>query len=183
MASKIALPIERIESPILFIRGFKVLLDADLASLYGVQTRVLNQAVKRNAERFPADFMFQLSAKELEVWRSQFVISNPNAKMGLRRAPFAFTEHGALMAASLLTSPRAIETSLYVVRAFVRLREVLASHKDLARRLNAHEKKLSSHDQAIAGLLNTLRSLMAPPTPAPEPPPKRRRIGFVQNDD
>ncbi len=183
MASKIALPIERIENRILFIRGLKVLLDADLASLYGVQTRVLNQAVKRNAERFPADFMFRLSAKELEVWRSQAVISNPGAKMGLRRAPFVFTEHGALMAASLLNSPRAIETSLYVVRAFVRLREVLASHKDLARRLNAHEKKLSSHDQAIAGLINTLRSLMAPPTPTPAPEPKHRRIGFVQNDD
>lgn len=126
MAAKIALPIERIENRILFIRGLKVLLDADLASLYGVQTRVLNQAVKRNAERFPADFMFQLSAKELEDWRSQVVISNPDAKMGLRRAPFVFTEHGALMAASLLNSPRAIETSLYVVRAFVRLREVLA---------------------------------------------------------
>jgi len=151
MALRTAVPIERIENRILFIRGLKVLLDADLASLYGVETRVLNQAVKRNAERFPADFMFQLSAKELEAWRSQFVISNPGARMGLRRAPFAFTEHGALMAATILNSRRAVETSLYVVRAFVRLREFLASHKDLARRLDQHEKKLSSHDQAIAG--------------------------------
>lgn len=177
MASKIAVPIERIENRILLVRGLKVLLDADLAALYGVQTRALNQAVKRNAERFPADFMFRLSARELEAWRSQVVMSNPAARMGLRRAPFAFTEHGALMAATVLNSGRAVETSLYVVRAFLRLREFLASHKDLARRLDQHEKKLSSHDQAIAGLVNTIRSLMAPPEP------KRRRIGFVQNDD
>ena len=177
MASKIAVPIERIENRILLVRGLKVLLDADLAALYGVQTRALNQAVKRNAERFPADFMFRLSARELEAWRSQVVMSNPAARMGLRRSPFAFTEHGALMAATVLNSGRAVETSLYVVRAFLRLREFLASHKDLARRLDQHEKKLSSHDQAIAGLVNTIRSLMAPPEP------KRRRIGFVQNDD
>ena len=177
MASKFAVPIERIENRILLLRGLKVLLDADLASLYGVQTRVLNQAVKRNAERFPADFMFRLSARELEAWRSQVVMSNPTARMGLRRAPFAFTEHGALMAATVLNSRRAVQTSLYVVRAFLRLREFLASHKDLARRLDQHEKKLSSHDQAIAGLVNTIRSLMAPPEP------KRRRIGFVQNED
>src|SRR6267142_5310772 len=92
-------PIERIESRILLVRGHKVLLDADLAALYGVETRVLNQAVKRNRERFPADFIFRLSAKELKNWRSQFVMSNPGAKMGLRRAPLAFTEHGALMVA------------------------------------------------------------------------------------
>ena len=177
IASKPAGPVERIENRILFIRGLKVLLDADLASLYGVETRALNQAVKRNAERFPTDFMFQLSTKELQTWRSQFVISNPGAKMGLRRAPFAFTEHGALMAATVLNSRRAVETSLYVVRAFVRMREFLASHKNLARRLDQHEKKLATHDQDIAGLVNTIRTLMAPPEP-----PKRRRIGFVQND-
>ena len=129
------LPIERIESSILLVRGHKVLLDADLAALYGVETRVLNQAVKRNRERFPVDFMFRLSAKELEAWRSHVVMSNPDARMGLRRAPFAFTEHGALMAATVLNSPRAVETSVYVVRAFIRLRQFLATHKDLARRL------------------------------------------------
>lgn len=122
--------------------------------------------------------MFQLSAKELAAWRSHFVTSNPGAKMGLRRAPFAFTEHGALMAASVLNSPRAVETSLCVVRAFVRLRQFLATHKDLARRLEAHEKKLSSRDQVIAGLINTIRSLMASPEP-----PKRRPIGFVTPDE
>jgi len=134
--------------------------------------------VKRNRERFPADFMFPLSAKELAAWRSHFVMSNPGAKMGLRRAPYAFTEHGALMAATVLNSPRAVETSLYVVRAFVRLRQFLATHRDLARRLEAHEKKLASHDQAIAGLVNTIRNLMAPPEP-----PKRRPIGFVTPEE
>jgi ORF6N domain-containing protein len=169
---------ERIESSILLVRGHKVLLDADLAALYGVETRVLNQAVKRNRERFPADFMFPLSAKELEAWRSHAVMSNPGARMGLRRAPFAFTEHGALMAATVLNSPRAVETSVYVVRAFIRLRQFLATHKDLARRLEEHERKLSTHDQAIAGLMNTIRTLMAPPEP-----PRRRPIGFVNPDE
>jgi len=105
-------------------------------------------------------------------------MSNPGARMGLRRAPFAFTEHGALMAATVLNSARAVETSLYVVRAFVRLRQFLATHKDLARRLEAHEKKLSTHDHAIAGLVNTIRQLMAPPEPS-----IRRPIGFVTPDD
>src|SRR6267378_601872 len=171
-------PIERIESRILLVRGHKVLLDADLTALYGVETRVLNQAVKRNRERFPADFIFRLSAKELESWRSHVVMSNPGARMGLRRAPFAFAEHGALMAATVLNSPRAVETSVYVVRAFIRLRQFLATHKDLARRLEEHEKKLSTHDQAIAGLMNTIRTLMAPPEP-----PRRRPIGFVNPDE
>lgn len=174
------LPIERIENRILLVRGQKVLLDVDLASLYGVETRVLNQAMKRNLDRFPADFMFRLSAKELENWRSQFVMSNPGAKMGLRRAPYAFTEHGALMAASVLNTPRAVEVSVYVVRAFVRLRQVLAANKELARKLNALERKVSSHDQAISGLVDTIRQLMSPA----EPPvtPKRGRIGFIQDD-
>src|SRR5256712_8382805 len=171
-------PIERIESRILLVRGYKVLLDADLAALYSVETRVLNQAVKRNRERFPADFMFRLSAKELEAWRSHVVMSNLGARMGLRRAPFAFTEHGALMAATVLNSPRAVETSVYVVRAFIRLRRFLATHKDLARRLEEHEKKLSTHDRAIAGLMNTIRTLMAP-----REPPGRRPIGFVNPDE
>lgn len=178
MRSKIAVPIEHIDSRILLVRGHKVLIDADLAALYGVETRVLNQAVKRNPERFPADFMFQLSAKELEAWRSQVVMSNPGARMGVRRAPFAFTEHGALMAATVLNSPRAVEMSLYVVRAFVRLRQFLATHKDLARRLEAHERKLATHDEAIAGLVNTVRQLMVPAEPA-----GRRPIGFVNPDE
>lgn len=172
-----AAPIERIESRILIVRNHKVLLDADLAALYGVQTRRLNQAVKRNTERFPPDFMFRLTTAELEDWRSQFVISNPGAKMGLRRPPFAFKEHGALMAATVLSSKRAIEVSLYIVRAFVRLREFLATHKDLAQRLDRHERKLASHEQAIAGLVSSLGLLMAPPEI------KRRPIGFIAPDE
>jgi hypothetical protein len=170
-------PLEHIGNRILLVRGHRILIDADLAALYGVQTRALNQAVKRNAERFPPDFMFRLSARELENWRSQSVISNPRAKMGLRRAPLAFTEHGALMAATVLDSARAVQASLYVVRAFVQLRRFLASNKDLARRLAEHEKKLNTHDQAIAGLVDTIRQLMAPA------PPRRRPIGFVYGDD
>ena len=127
-----ALPVQHIASRILLVRGRKVLLDSDLAALYGVETRALNQAIKRNPERFPADFMFRLSAGELRNWRSQFVISNPRAKMALRQAPYVFTEHGALMAATVLNSRRAVETSLYVVRAFVRLRQLLATHRALA---------------------------------------------------
>ena len=170
---KIAIPIERITDRILLVRGHKVLLDADLAALYGVETRALNQAIKRNAERFPADFMFWLSAKELENWRSQLVMSNPGAKMGLRRTPIAFTEHGALMAATVLNSQRAVATSVFVVRAFVRLRHFLATHRELAHRLEEHERKLASHDQAIAGLVSTIRQLTASPAP------RGRPIGFI----
>jgi hypothetical protein len=131
--------------------------------------RVLNQAVKRNRERFPADFMFRLSAKELEAWRSHVVMSNPGARMGLRRAPFAFTEHGALMAATVLNSARAVEVSLYVVRAFVRLGETLAAHKDLASKLHVLEKKTEAlalrHDGFVASTRLQLR---------------RTRSGFLQ---
>ena len=175
------LPIERIENRILFVRGQKVLLDTDLAGLYGVETRALNQAVKRNLERFPADFMFRLSAKEFESWRSQIVMSKPGAIMGLRRAPFAFTEHGALMAASVLNTSRAVEVGLYVVRAFVRLRELVASNKELAQRLSELERKvgnrLGTHDRAIAALIKSLRHLMAPPAQ------KKWPIGFVHPRD
>jgi len=170
-------PAERIAQRIFFIRGEKVMIDADLATLYGVQTRALNQAVKRNRERFPEDFMFQLSAKEFENWRSQIVMSNPGARMGLRRPPFAFTEHGALMAATVLNSHRAVEMSLYVVRAFVRMREVLTMHKALARKLAALERRIDSQDETIVDIVQAIRELMAPPEPT-----KKRRIGFIQSD-
>jgi len=180
----IPVPVRGVEHRIVLLRGQRVIIDADLADLYAVETRVLNQAVKRNLERFPEDFTFQLSARELENWRSQVVISNSSAKMGLRRPPFAFIEHGALMAAAVLNSPRAVEMSLYVVRAFVRMREVLATHKELARRLDQIEarigRKLATHDQAIAGILDAIRQLMTPPDPP------RRPIGFLtpqQKDD
>lgn len=173
----VVVPAERIAQAILVLRGHKVILDADLAALYEVETRVLNQAVKRNIDRFPGDFLFRLSSKELENWRSQLVISNPGARMGLRRTPFAFTEHGALMAASVLNSRRAVEMSLYVVRAFVQLRDTLATNRELAKKLAELERTVSSHDQAIAGILAAIRQLMAPPEP------EHRSIGFVTPEE
>ncbi len=170
-------PVERIAKAILVVRGHKVILDVDLAALYEVETRVLNQAVKRNIERFPGDFLFQLSPRELEDWRSQLVISNPAARMGLRRAPFAFTEHGALMAATVLNSRRAVEMSLYVVRAFVQLRDTLSTNRELARKLDELARTVSSHDQAIAGILAAIRELTAPPATSHRP------IGFVPPDE
>jgi len=155
------------------IRGHRVMLDRDLAVLYGVETRALVQAVKRNLERFPADFMFQLSKGEFTNWRSQIVMSNPGARMGLRRAPYAFTEHGALQLASVLNSARAAEMSIVVVRAFVRLRELLATHKELAAKLKKLERRLDMSDEAIAELYAMIRRLMDSP-----PEPAKRRIGF-----
>lgn len=161
-------PVESIAQSILLLRGQKVLLDADLAELYGVETKVLLQAVKRNRERFPEDFMFQLTTDEFGNLRSQFVTSSWG---GRRYAP---TEQGVAMLSSVLKSPRAIAVNIEVMRAFVRLREMLSSNKELAAKLNELEHKLESHDQAIAGILNAIRELMKPPQPA-----KKQSIGFV----
>ena len=165
----------------MLLRGQKVLLDQDLAALYSVPTKRFNEQVKRNLERFPPDFRFQLSEEEFAALRSHFATSNPG-RGGRRSLPYAFTEHGALMAASVLNSPRAIEVSVYVVRAFVQLREMLASHQELARRLDELEarleQKLDTHDKAIVGLLKTLRELMQP-----QEPPKNRPIGFVIDEN
>jgi len=170
-------PIERIESRILLVRGHKVLLDADLATLYGVQTRRLNEQVRRNLARFPADFMFQLTDAEFELLMSQFATSNPG-RGGRRKRPLVFTEHGALMAATVLNSARAVEVSLYVVRAFVRLRETLATHKDLASKLHVLEKKTEAlalrHDGFAAStrlqlrqVFEAIREFMRAPEPTP----------------
>lgn len=171
-------PLEDITRAILILRGHRVLLDSELAALYGVETRVLNQAVRRNTERFPEDFRFQLTPAEAAASRSQSVISN-SRRGGRRYAPYAFTEHGAIMAATVLNSPRAVEMSIYVVRAFVQLRELLSSNKELAKRLDQLEarieKKLATHDEAIAAMLSAIRELMNPPAP------KRRGIGFTAN--
>ena len=151
------------------------MLDADLAELYGVQTRALNQAIKRNAERLRPDFMFQLNAMEKAE-----VITNCDHLAKLKYSPslpYAFTEHGALMLGNVLKSSRAVELSLLVVRAFVQIREMLSTNKDIAAKLDQMERKLTSHDQAIAGLIHAIRTLMAPPAPA------RRRIGFTPNID
>lgn len=155
------IPQEVIASKIYFIRGQKVMLDSDLAELYGVETKVLNQAVKRNIERFPEDFMFQLNEEELENWRSQIVTSNPNAKMGLRRAPYAFTEHGTLMLSSVLNSKQAIEMNLLIIRTFVKLREVLALHQDIAQKIDEHDRHIANlydHLERILKLENTKKN-------------------------
>jgi hypothetical protein len=170
-----ALPPRPIENQIFLVRGQKVLLDADLAALYGVEVRALNQAVKRNIARFPTDFVFQLTAKDAQALRSQTVISNAS-RGGRRYAPYAFTEHGAIMAATVLNSPRAVEMSIFVVRAFLRLRETLATHKALAAKLAALEHRLEAHDHTIDEIINAIRKLAMPP----EKPV--HRIGFRPPD-
>ena len=175
------LPSEHITRTILSLRGHRILLDSELAALYGVETRVLNQAVRRNAERFPVDFRFQLTAAEAVASRSQSVILKCERGRNIKYLPYAFAEHGAIMAATVLNSPRAVEMSIYVVRAFVQLRELLSSNKELAKRLDQLEarieKKLATHDEAIAAMLSAIRQLMHPPAP------KRRGIGFTAKID
>jgi hypothetical protein len=153
------LPIEHITQSILELREQRVMLDADLAELYGVATSRLNQQVRRNLERFPKDFMFQVTAEEHAALMLQNATSKP-VRGGRRKPPLVFTEHGAIMAATILNSGRAVKVSVYVVRAFVRLREVLASNKELAKKLEKLERKLDSHDQAIVGILKTIHDHM-----------------------
>ena len=180
-SSQTLIPAEHIAGRILIIRGQRVIIDADLAELYGVPTKRLNEQVKRNHERFPDDFMFALTNAEKDE-----VVANCDHLAKLKFSatlPFAFTEHGAIQAANVLSSPRAVEVGVYVVRAFVRLRELLATDKELAAKLNELERriehKLASHDQAIAGLIDTLRQLMNPPETTKRPigfvPPKERK--------
>jgi hypothetical protein len=169
-------PAESIERKILLIRGEKVIIDADLAALFGVETRSLNQQVIRNLDRFPGDFMFQLTRHELRALISQFAISN-GGRGGRTKCPYAFTEHGAIMAASVLNTPRAVEMSVFVVRAFVRLRAFLATHKELADKLAELERKLESHDEQIVAIIDAIKRLMAPPGKADQ-----RRIGFCSKD-
>jgi ORF6N domain len=169
-------PVEHISRSILVLRGHKVLLDEELAALYGVTTGALVQAVKRNIGRFPPDFMFQLTVAERDVLRSQSVIPTPS-RGGRRYMPYVFTEQGVAMLSSVLGSERAIAVNIEIMRAFVRMRELLASNKELAHRIDELEarieKKLATHDQAIAAILSAIRQLMNPP------PPKRRPIGFT----
>lgn len=171
------IPIEPIVRNILMLRGQRVILDAQLATLYAVPTKALNQAVKRNSERFPDDFMFRLTWREVETLNRSQIVTGSEKHRDPRFAPFAFTEHGAIMAATILNSARAIDMSVFVVRAFVQSRELLASNKELARRLDQLEakiaKKLVSHDAAITAMLDAIRQLMRPPAP------KRRGIGFT----
>ena len=171
MSDKAVIPIERIAEKIYLIRDEKVMLDADLAALYGVETRVLVQAVKRNIERFPPHFMFQLSEEEFDYWRSQIVMSNPSAKMGLRRPPYAFTEQGVAMLSSVLRSQRAVQVNIKIMRTFVKLREMLVNNKDLAVKLNKLEKK---YDDQFNIVFDAIRQLMSA-----DDTKKKRPIGFA----
>jgi hypothetical protein len=165
---------EDIARAILVLRGRRVLLDADLAVLYGVMTRRLNEQVRRNRKRFPDDFLFELTTEEFANLKSRFATSSWG---GRRKRPLAFTEHGAIQAATILNSPRAVEMSVYVVRAFVKLRELLSTNRELARRFEQLEsrldRKLTEHDEAIAAILSAIRELMKPLDPP------RRGIGFT----
>jgi phage regulator Rha-like protein len=172
MNKSISVLAKRAESRISLIRGQRVILDSDLAELYGVEVRSLNQQVKRNARRFPDDFVMQLTAEEVASLRSQNVISNPG-RGGSRYLPYAFTEHGAIMAASVLNSERAVEMSIFVVRAFVRMREALAANQQIMSKLAELEQRVESHDTSIQDLIEAIRELMEPP------PATDRRIGFT----
>lgn len=166
--------VEHISRSIVILRGQRVLLDVELANLYGVATKALVQAVKRNRERFPEDFMIQLTGVEWTILRSQIVTSSPQHG-GRRYPPYAFTEQGVAMLSSVLRSPRAIAVNVQVMRAFVRMREMLASNSKLARKLEELERKYQNHDEAIKAVLSAIRELMTPAVP------KSRPIGFTAN--
>lgn len=159
----VVMPLEIIERKIYLVRGIKIMLDSDLAFLYGVQTKVLIQAIKRNKDRFPADFMFQMSKKEFENWRSQIVTSNPGAKMGLRRPPYVFTEHGISMLSSVLNSKRAIHVNILIIRAFIKLRELLATHKDLILEIEKIKKEQKGQSQKILSIISVINQMLNPP--------------------
>jgi hypothetical protein len=179
-------PSPPLDSLIHTLRGQRVILDADLAALYGVPTKALNQAIKRNLERFPQDFMFQLTPGEWGNLKSQFVTSRPEvagdeqdaqsrsqiatgSHGGRRKRPFAFTEHGAIMAASVLNSPEAVAMSLYIVRAFIRLREQIAANADILRRLAEIDQTLLKHDRSLQVIWRELQPLLNPPSATPKP--------------
>ena len=168
-------PVERIEHCILLIRGHKVMLDDDLAELYAVPVKVLNQAVKRNLSRFPADFMFQLSQEEFANLKFHIGTSSWG---GTRKLPRAFTEQGVAMLSSVLRSKRAVLVNVEIMRAFVRLRHILATHAELSRKLNEMERKLGGHDEQFAVVFEAIRQLMEPDAEAEAEPPPKGRIGF-----
>jgi hypothetical protein len=189
-------PVEQIVSRILLVRGQKIMLDADLAQLYGVTTKALNQTVKRNAKRFPEDFAFKLTPAEAGILRSQIatsslqltaskddflnrsqIVTGSQKHRDPRLLPWVFTEYGALMAANLLRSKRAVHMSLHVVRAFVRLREMVAANKELSKKLDELERRVSHHDEAITSIVKAIRELATPPEPKP-----KRRIGFISGE-
>jgi hypothetical protein len=166
------IPIERLENKIYFIRGQKVMLDLDLARLYGVETRLVKRAVRRNLKRFPEGFMFILSDEEIELMVSHFGIPSRSYFGGSR--PFAFTEHGILMLSCVLNSERAINVSIQIMRAFVRLRQILSTHRELAQKLAELEQKVEHHDSKITAIFDAIKKLMSPPRST------TGKIGFVK---
>jgi hypothetical protein len=170
----INVPQELIEQKIYLIRGHKVMLDSDLAKLYGVETRILIQAVKRNIDRFPSDFMFQLTNQEVASLRSQFVISK---RGGRRYPPYVFTEQGVAMLSSVLKSESAVHVNIAIMRAFVKLRVMVSTHKELARKLGQLERKIKDHDEEIKLIFEAIKQLMIPPKK------KKRKIGFKRDKE
>jgi len=170
-------PVEIIEQKIYLIRGQKVMLDADLAGLYAVETKVFNQAVRRNLDRFPDDFMFQLTKEEADSLRSQIVTSK-TSRGGRRYLPYAFTEHGVSMLSAVLNSERAVQMSILIIRAFVKLREILATHKDLAARMEKLEEAQKRHASVINILAQEIAGLKRLPAES-----KKQRIGFTVQED
>ena len=164
--------IENIQSKIYTLRGKRVMLDSDLANLYGVETRRLNEQVKRNIERFPEDFMFQMSRIELENWKSQFAISNKEI-MGLRKLPYVFTEHGTIMLSSVLKTKKAIEMSILVVKAFVKLRDMYAFYDELRIKIREIEMRQSDSEEHIQSLIEAVNILLVPLEE------NKRQIGFI----
>ncbi|MFH1440421.1 MAG: ORF6N domain-containing protein [Candidatus Omnitrophota bacterium] len=163
-------PHEVIENKIFLIRGKRVMLDRDLAILYGVETKYLKRQVRRNLDRFPPDFMFKLSKQEFKNWRCQFVTSNSADKMGLRYSPYAFTEHGILMLSSVLNSKRAIQVNIQIMRTFTKLKEIILTHKGLQRKIEDMESK---YDQQFKVVFTAIKELLKPPIAEP-----KRKIGF-----
>jgi phage regulator Rha-like protein len=172
MNKHLSLPDEIIVNKIYLIRGQKVMLDRDLSELYGVETKRLKEAVRRNIERFPDDFMFELNKEELENWRSQFASSNLSDKMGLRQPPFCFTEQGVAMLSSVLNSKQAIEVNIRIIRIFTKMREILSTHKDILLKMEQLERKVNKHDNDIQLIFKALKQLLN----SPDSP--RRKSGY-----
>jgi phage regulator Rha-like protein len=176
----VMIPEEVIMNKIYLIRGRKVMLDMDLAELYGVETKQLKRAVRRNISRFPSDFMFELTLEELANWRSQFGTSN-REKMGMRYPPFAFSEHGVLMLASVLNSERAVQVNIWIVRIFTKMREMLMTHRDIMEKLSLMERKITSHDDNILLIFEYLKQLEQDRQQQLDQK-ERKRIGFKRDD-
>jgi len=181
MNNKVTIPEEVILSKIYLIRGLNVMIDRDLAKLYGVTTKVLKQAVRRNIERFPNDFMFEMSKEELEIWRSQFVTSKSDMK-GLRHTPFCFTNLGVPQLSTVLKSPKAIMINLQIMRVFNKMHEMILTHKDLFIKLEEIERKLSSHDDSILLIFEYIKQFEEVKQQELEYK-NRKRIGFKKSDE